>query len=82
LRDDYEVSCRELDAMVEIAWTHDGVIGARMTGAGFGGCTVNLVRREAVASLTTHIQTEYPRRTGIEPEIYICNIGDGAYIET
>ncbi|MBI1924548.1 galactokinase [Candidatus Poribacteria bacterium] len=82
LRDDYEVSCLELDAMVEIAWAHHGVVGARMTGAGFGGCTVNLVRRDAVASLTAHIQTEYPRRTGIEPEIYICNVGDGAYIET
>ncbi len=81
LRDDYEVSCKELDAMVEIAWAHDGVIGARMTGAGFGGCTVNLVRRDAVASLTAHIQTEYPRRTGIEPEIYVCNVGDGAFVE-
>jgi galactokinase len=81
LRDDYEVGCLELDAMVEIARAHDGVIGARMTGAGFGGCTVNLVHRDAIERLTNQIKTEYPRRTGIEPEIYVCNVGDGAYVE-
>ncbi|MCZ6676437.1 MAG: galactokinase [Candidatus Poribacteria bacterium] len=82
LRDDYEVSCKELDAMVEIAWANKDVIGARMTGAGFGGCTVNLVRRDAVEELVDGIQTEYPQRTGIEPEIYVCNVGDGAFIES
>jgi galactokinase len=81
LRDAYEVSCKELDTMVEIAQTHDGVIGARMTGAGFGGCTVNLVHRDAVEPLSRQIMTEYPEQTGIEPEIYICTPGDGARVE-
>jgi len=82
LRDDYEVSCKELDAMVEIAWANEGVVGARMTGAGFGGCTVNLVRQDAVDAVIARVQTEYPRRTGIEPEIYICTPSDGAFIES
>lgn len=78
LRDDYEVSCRELDLMVEIASLIDGVIGARMTGGGFGGCTVNLVHRDAMERFSETIEREYKRGTGIDPEIYTIEIGDGA----
>jgi galactokinase len=69
LRDDFEVSSPELDAMVEIASVVPGVIGARMTGAGFGGCTVNLVRPDAVAALRDAVQTRYPAQTGLTPRV-------------
>lgn len=78
LRDDYEVSCRELDVMVEIAATVDGTVGARMTGGGFGGCTVNLVRRDAVERFTETIMREYMQQVGIEAEVYVMDIGEGA----
>lgn len=78
LRDDYEVSSPELDAMVEVATAVDGVIGARMTGAGFGGCTVNLVRREAVPRLVAAVEAEYPKRTGLRPAIYPVEPAAGA----
>ena len=81
LRDAYEVSCDELNALTEIAQSIDGVLGARMTGAGFGGCTVNLVYENAVEELRDKVMREYPRRTGIEPDIYVCNVGDGARIK-
>lgn len=81
LRDAYEVSCDELNILTDIAQSIDGVIGARMTGAGFGGCTVNLVYQDAVEELQDRVMKEYPRRTGIEPDIYICNVGDGARIK-
>ena len=80
LRDEYEVSCPELDALVEIAWDTDGVIGSRMTGAGFGGCTVTLVTDDAVEDLLKKVKKEYPERTGLEPEIYICTAEDGASV--
>lgn len=78
LRDEYEVSCRELDAMVEIAWNTEGVIGSRMTGAGFGGCTVTLVTEDAVSRLVERIKREYPQRTGLQPEVYVFSAEDGA----
>ncbi|MFL5682693.1 MAG: galactokinase [Chloroflexota bacterium] len=78
LRDLFEVSSPELDAMVEIATAVDGVIGARMTGAGFGGCTVNLVRPEAVAALRTAVLDRYPAMTGLTPMIFPVNATDGA----
>jgi galactokinase len=78
LRDDFEVSCRELDVMVEAANQVDGVIGARMTGGGFGGCTVNLVREDAVDRFREHVAREYVRQTGKKPEIYVTTAGDGA----
>ena len=81
LRDEYEVSCHELDILTEIAQNTDGVIGARMTGAGFGGCTVNLVKKDSVAQLNERVMTEYPKRTKTDPDIYVCNIGDGARIK-
>jgi galactokinase len=78
LRDDFEVSSPELDAMVEIAMATPGVVAARMTGAGFGGCTVNLVRPNAVDRLRTAIEAEYPSRTGLTPKIYPVRVVDGA----
>ncbi|CAM9704226.1 unnamed protein product, partial [Phaeothamnion confervicola] len=63
LRDDYEVSCKELDWLVEIAMTVPGVYGSRMTGGGFGGCTVTLVRKDAVDALIRALEAEYPKRT-------------------
>ena len=79
LRDDYEVSCAELDAMVEAAWRQEGVLGARMTGAGFGGCTVNLVREEAVDAFQLRVPEEYRRATGLVPEIYVCRAEKGVH---
>ncbi|MBA3627126.1 MAG: galactokinase, partial [Chloroflexi bacterium] len=70
LRDLYQVSSAELDALVEIAQATPGVIGARMTGAGFGGCTVNLVEPEALERFTEAITGEYPGRTGREATVY------------
>ncbi len=78
LRDDYEVSGKELDLLVEIALNVPGVFGARMTGAGFGGCTVNIVERDAVSALTDAINEQYPRITGLTPEIYVCSAVNGA----
>jgi galactokinase len=78
LRDDYEVSSPELDAMVEIACGVPGVVAARMTGAGFGGSTVNLVRPGAVAALRTAIESEYPARTGRRPMVREVRPVDGA----
>jgi galactokinase len=78
LRVDYEVSCLELDALVEIATAIDGVFGARMTGGGFGGCTVNLVRRAALRKFRERVAAEYNKVTGRIPTIYISEPGDGA----
>ena len=70
LRDLYEVSSPELDALVDIAMSVDGVHGARLTGAGFGGCTVNLVRRDAIDAVSEAISTRYPARTGLTPRVF------------
>ena len=80
LRNDYEVSCKELDLLTDIAHSISGVIGSRMTGAGFGGCTVSIVHQEALEMFQTRITTEYREQTGIEPEIYLCNVSDGAQV--
>jgi galactokinase len=77
LRDDYEVSCRELDQLVEAAASLKGVAGARMTGGGFGGCTVNLVESESVEDFRTSIANEYNRLNGHYPAIYVSAAGDG-----
>ena len=77
LRDDYQVSCPELDAMVEAAWPQEGVFGARMTGAGFGGCTVNLVATGAVETFPSSVAQEYGAATGIVPDIYVCRAQQG-----
>ena len=81
LRDDYEVSCSELDAIVEIAQQlglQEGVIGCRMTGGGFGGCAVALVKTEAVSRISDRIATEYGKRTKIEPSIFVSRPAEGA----
>jgi galactokinase len=78
LRDDYEVSSPALDALVDIAGTVPGVIGARLTGAGFGGCTVNLVHDDAVAALRGAIEDQYPSRTGLTPRVLEVRAADGA----
>src|SRR4051794_4735404 len=78
LRDLYEVSSPELDALVEIAVSIPGVVGARMTGAGFGGCTVNVVARDSVARLREAIMRDYPERTGLQPRFFVVEPVDGA----
>ena len=78
LKNDYEVSCRELDLAVEIADATNGVLGARMTGGGFGGSTVNVVERENLDQFEAQIRREYRRLTGIEPTILISEASAGA----
>jgi galactokinase len=78
LRDLYEVSCRELDVMVDSAEGLPGFIGGRMTGGGFGGCTVNLVRQQNAQQFASQITERYRNATGIVPEIYLCTAEDGA----
>ena len=78
LRDLYEVSCRELDLMVEAAQGLPGFIGGRMTGGGFGGCTVNLVRRESAKDFAAQIAERYRAATGIDAQTYTCQAAEGA----
>jgi len=78
LREDYEVSCRELDVMVEAARSAPGCIGARLTGAGFGGCTVNLVDTAASDRFVRHVSRAYEAAMGAIPNIYVCHASDGA----
>ncbi len=77
LRDDFEVSVPELDLLVDLAREVDGVLGARLTGAGFGGCTVNLVRLDALDAFRTRVLEEYGRRTDLAGEIYVCRAVNG-----
>lgn len=79
LRDDYEVTGPELDALAEAAWQVDGVIGSRMTGGGFGGCTVSLVREEAIPAFIEQVGKAYTDKTGLHADFYIAQIGDGAH---
>ncbi|MBU3183902.1 galactokinase [Clostridium estertheticum] len=78
LRDDYEVTGIELDTLVEIAWKMPGVIGSRMTGAGFGGCTVSIVKDEFVDDFIKNVGEEYKKKIGYEAIFYVAKIGDGA----
>ena len=78
LRDDYQVSCRELDLMTELARRCRGVYGSRMTGGGFGGCTVSLVDSDAVDEFRTTVSRKYQTETGLIPEIYVCKAAEGA----
>ena len=77
LRDDYQVSCTELDAMVSAAWAQAGVYGSRMTGAGFGGCTISLVAEGAAEACQLGVAAAYTRATGLYPEIYVCRAEQG-----
>jgi len=79
LRDDYQVSCRELDIMVEIARGLPGCLGARMTGGGFGGCTVNLLEGGAVEGFREEVARAYRKETGLEPVVHVSVAGAGAH---
>ena len=78
LRDLFEISSPELDALVEIASAVEGVVAARMTGGGFGGCTVNLVRPDAIEALAAAVEAEYPARTGLTPTVLRVRAAEGA----
>ena len=82
LRDLYEVSSPELDALVAIAAATPGVVGARLTGAGFGGCTINLVHRDAIAAFRTAVERDYPARTGLTPTVLAVDAVEGASFVT
>lgn len=77
LRDDYEVTGKELDSLAEAAWQVEGVLGSRMTGGGFGGCTVSLVRDEAIEEFKRFVGAEYEKKTGLKADFYVAEIGDG-----
>jgi galactokinase len=80
LRDDYEVSCPELDILEKFARDDEAVAGARMMGGGFGGCTINIVERHAVDEFTARVEQEYEKQTGISPEFYVTDIHEGSSI--
>ena len=77
LRDDYEVTGIELDTLVEEAWKQPGVVGARMTGAGFGGCTVNLVKEENVEAFIQNVGAVYEEKIGYAADFYVVSVGNG-----
>ena len=79
IRDDLEVSCLELDIMVQLAEQQPGVLGARKTGGGFGGCTINLVEKEHAAAFSGALKERYKTATSIDPEIFICHASAGAH---
>ena len=81
LRDDYSVSCSELDILVEIAAGIEGVYGARMMGGGFGGCTINLVQADAVVEFSTAVTARYGQRTGWSPRVFVTQIAGGTAVE-
>lgn len=78
LRDDYEVSCEEIDILVDLAWATDGVVGSRITGGGFGGCTVSIVKNDAVDTFVETIGAKYEEAVGHKAEFYVVDIGNGA----
>ena len=80
LRDDYEVTGIELDTLVEEAWKVDGVIGSRMTGAGFGGCTVSIVKDEAIDTFREKVGRAYLEKIGYAADFYVVQIGGGPVI--
>lgn len=78
LRDDYEVTGKELDTLVEAAWKQEGVIGSRMTGAGFGGCTVSIVKEDAIEAFIKNVGEIYEKEIGYAADFYVVEIGDGS----
>lgn len=78
LRDDYEVTGKELDAIVAAAWEQEGTVGARMTGAGFGGCAVSLVKNEFIDEFIKNVGEKYTKETGLVADFYVANVGDGS----
>ncbi len=79
LRDDYETSCEETDILAELAWNVPGVLGSRITGGGFGGCTVSIVNKDSVDLFIKTLDKAYKEKTGIQAEFYVVDIGDGAH---
>ncbi len=79
LRDDYEVSCAEVDLLTELAWACPGVLGSRITGGGFGGCTVSIVEDAAAERFSETLRREYAEKTGLDAQIYTVSAGDGAH---
>ena len=79
LRDDYQVSCEEIDILVNLAWEVPGVLGARITGGGFGGCTVNIVENDMVDGFQSIVGESYEKQVGHKAEFYVVDVGDGAY---
>ena len=77
LRDDYEVTGIELDTLAELAWKQEGVVGSRMTGAGFGGCTVSIVKEDSVDTFIEKVGKEYKGLIGYETDFHVVDIGDG-----
>lgn len=77
LRDDYEVTGKELDTLVSLAWKHEGTIGSRMTGAGFGGCTVSIVKKDKYRQFIQEVGQKYEQQIGYAADFYVANIGDG-----
>ena len=77
LRDDYAVSCSEIDVLVDAAWKVEGVIGSRITGGGFGGCTVSIVKDEAIEAFKEQVGKAYQEQVGKTPEFYVVEIGNG-----
>ncbi|MCI5857203.1 MAG: galactokinase [Agathobacter sp.] len=77
LRDDYETSCEEVDVLVDEAWKIPGVIGSRITGGGFGGCTVSIVKDEAIDTFKERLTAAYEEKVGKTPEFYVVSVGDG-----
>lgn len=80
LRDDYETSCEETDILAELAWEIPGVLGSRITGGGFGGCTVSIIKDEAIDRYVEEVGRAYEERVGHKAEFYIVDIGDGAHV--
>ena len=80
LRDDYKVSCEEIDILVNLAWEIEGVVGSRITGGGFGGCTVSIVKNDVVDRFIETIDVEYEKKVGHKAEFYVVDIGNGAGI--
>jgi galactokinase len=78
LRDDYEVTGKELDALVNEARKIDGTVGSRMTGAGFGGCTVNIVKEDQVEEFIREVGKGYTEKTGLKADFYVAEIGSGS----
>ena len=78
LRDDYEVTGPELDTLAELAWQQDGVLGSRVTGGGFAGCTVSIVRDAAIPAFEKNVGDAYTAKIGYAPSFYVANIADGA----
>ena len=80
MKEDYEVSCPEIDVLVELAQSYKGVYGSRLTGGGFGGCTVTLVRKDCAQGLIDHLNKEYMAKTGKQCECFETEPGDGARV--